>query len=204
MFRTFRTVGALGAAITVVATAALVGVPGAGASTPTPSISSFTPTSATVGAEVTINGSGLSGATEVAFNLIDASITSDTDSQITVTVPLGQDQGPITVTTPGGTATSPTVFTLEGFYVTPASLPNAQLGVDYQFQLETAGGTGPFHWSKSGVLPKGMKMTNKGFLSGVPILKKNATGTYPLTVRVRDSSKHGHQVATQTYDLDLT
>jgi hypothetical protein len=204
MFRTLRTVAAIGAAVTVVATTAFVAVPGAGADVPEPSISSFTPPAAVVGAQVTINGSGLSGATNVAFNLIDAAIVTDTDSQITATVPLGEDTGPITVTTPGGTATSSTVFTLQGFYVTPATLPDAQLGVDYQLQLETAGGTGPFHWSKSGVLPKGMKMTNKGYLSGVPILKKDTAGPYPLTIRVRDSSKHGHQVAIQTYSLNLT
>jgi hypothetical protein len=203
MFRTLRTVAMIGAAVTAMSLA-VVGVSPAGASGPMPVIASFTPSSGAVGATVTITGSNLTGATEVAFNLIDASITSNTDTQITTTVPLGQDSGPITVTTPGGTGSSSTIFTLTGFYVTTSSLPDAVLGVDYQKQLETAGGTGPFHWTKSGALPKGMTMTRKGFLSGVPILKKDQTGPYPLTFKVRDSSKHGHEIAMASLTLNLT
>jgi hypothetical protein len=157
-----------------------------------------------VGAPVTINGSNLSGATVVAFNLIDASVTTDTATQITATVPLGEDQGPITVTTPGGTATSSSVFTLEGFYVTTASLENAVLGVHYSVQFQLAGGRAPYRWSHSGALPRGLTMTPNGVLSGVPNIKKDATGSYPITVRVRDSSKHGHLVATRNLSLTVS
>ncbi len=204
MVRRFRTVAVIGAAVTAAATVALSGTPAAEANPPTPVISSFTPSSATVGAVVTITGTDLSDASVVAFNLIDAQIDSDTATQITATVPLGEDQGPVTVTTPGGTATSSTVFTLLGFYVADASIPDAVRGVDYQVQLETAGGTGPYRWRETGALPKGMSMNRNGVLSGVPNLKKDATGSYPFTVHVRDSTKHGHLEATQALTLVLS
>jgi hypothetical protein len=204
MFRALRTVAALGAALTVVGTVALTDPPAAAALSPGPSITSFTPPAATVGTVVTISGSGFTDATSVAFNQIVASITSDSDSQITTTVPLGQDSGLITVSTPGGTATSSTVFTLEGFYVATSSLPDAQRGYDYRLQLQSAGGTGRERWSHTGVLPKGMTMTTTGLISGVPNLKKDSPGSYPLTVRVVDLAKHDRQVATESLSLDLT
>jgi hypothetical protein len=81
---------------------------------PAPTISSFSPTSGPVGTSVTINGTGLSGATAVKFGGVAASSFSVNPSgtQITVTVPSGAVTGKITVTTPGGTATSATNFTV--------------------------------------------------------------------------------------------
>ena len=76
-----------------------------------PTISGFTPPSGDVGATVTINGTGLSGATSVRFNGRVATIPpSHPDTQIVTTVPAGATTGPITVTTPGGTVTSATDF----------------------------------------------------------------------------------------------
>jgi len=179
MFHSLRTVAIIGAAVTAAATVAFVAVPGAGAFSPAPTITSFTPTSAPVGATVTINGSNLTGASAVTFNFNAATITADTDSQITVTVPLGDDQGPIAVTTPGGTATSTSEFMLTGFYVSTTSLPTAQRATYYEFQLQAAGGTGPYRWSKSTPLPRGLTMSRSGFLTGVPGLKKGSTGNLP-------------------------
>ena len=114
------------------AAALLYLAPGGGGSftvTPSPpSISGFTPASGPVGTTVTINGSGFSGATAVAFNGASASYTVNSASQITATVPNNAGTGPITVTTPNGTATSSTNYTvtvaapsISGF--TPASGP---------------------------------------------------------------------------------
>jgi large repetitive protein len=81
---------------------------------PVPTISSFSPSSGPVGTSVTINGTGLSGATAVKFGGVAASSFSVNPSgtQISTTVPSGAVTGKITVTTPGGTATSATNFTV--------------------------------------------------------------------------------------------
>lgn len=204
MFRSLRTVAVIGAAVTVAATVALLAVPGAGASAPGPVISSFTPTSAAVGATVTITGTNLSGATEVTFNFISAPIVTDADTQITTTVPLGDDQGPVAVTTPGGTATSSSEFTLTGFYVATTSLPDAERGFSYAYQLEAAGGTGPDHWTRSTPLPKGITLSRSGVLQGALVSQKDTPGTFPVTVHVRDSTRHHHLTATATLSLTVT
>jgi IPT/TIG domain len=79
-------------------------------STAAPSIGSVSPASGAVGTTVAINGSGLSGASAVAFGAKSASFTVNSASQITANVPNGASTGPISVNTPGGTATSPTSF----------------------------------------------------------------------------------------------
>ena len=78
-----------------------------------PVITSFAPTSGPVGTQVTITGSGFTGATQVAFNgTVATTFNVVSDTQITATVPAGATTGTITVSTPGGTATSPTNFTV--------------------------------------------------------------------------------------------
>jgi chitinase len=75
-------------------------------------ISSFSPTSGPAGTTVTIKGQGLGGATKVAFGTTPAAITSDTATQITVTVPTGATTSQINVVTPQGNAVSATAFTV--------------------------------------------------------------------------------------------
>jgi hypothetical protein len=77
-----------------------------------PSISSFSPTSGPLGTSVTINGTGLTGATSVTFNSVSASFTVTSDTAIQATVPAGATTGPVSATTPGGTATSANNFTV--------------------------------------------------------------------------------------------
>jgi hypothetical protein len=80
---------------------------------PAPAIGSFTPASGGVGTAVTITGTGLAGATGVAFNGAPAATyTVQSDTQITASVPTGATTGSISVTTPGGTATSGAGFTV--------------------------------------------------------------------------------------------
>jgi hypothetical protein len=182
----------------------LVAVPAAAAS-PLPSISSFGPASASVGATVTIDGSGFSLATGVAFNFNPAPFVIVSDSEITATVPLAEDQGPITVTGPGGTATSASSFSLLGFYVTTTTLPAAQRGFPYSVQLGAAGGTPPYRWRLTGVLPKGLTLSRTGVLSAVSInIKKATPGTYTFSVSARDSTRHGHLVATRALSLSVS
>jgi hypothetical protein len=89
---------------------------GAGPSPSGPSVSSFSPTSGSVGTSVTITGSGFTGATDVAFNGVSVgtgNFTVDSDSQITAVVPAGATSGPVSVTA-GTTAASSTSFTVTG------------------------------------------------------------------------------------------
>ena len=79
----------------------------------TPTITSFTPTSAGLGMTVTITGTGLTGATKVTFNGTAATkFTVVSSTSVTATVPTGATTGKIAVTTAGGTATSTATFTL--------------------------------------------------------------------------------------------
>ncbi len=80
--------------------------------TPAPMIKKVRPSSAKVGAEVTITGVHLSRATAVTFNGTAAVITTDTATKIITAVPAGATTGTVEVTTPGGTATSVGVFTV--------------------------------------------------------------------------------------------
>jgi Phosphoesterase family/IPT/TIG domain len=76
-----------------------------------PAITGFSPTSGSVGASVTITGSGFTGATKVVFHTTNQpTFTVSSDSRITTTVPTGATSGPISVTTPANTATSSTSF----------------------------------------------------------------------------------------------
>ena len=72
---------------------------------PTPTISSFTPTSAGAGTTVTITGNNLQGATAVKFgNVNAASFTVVSNTSIQAVVAPGSSGGNVSVTTPGGTA----------------------------------------------------------------------------------------------------
>jgi hypothetical protein len=80
-----------------------------------PKITSFSPTSGSVGTLVTINGSGLIQAAAVKFGTVKATtFTVISDSEVTADVPSGLAPGMVTIsiTTPGGTANSPTKFTV--------------------------------------------------------------------------------------------
>jgi glucose/arabinose dehydrogenase len=80
---------------------------------PTPSISSFSPTSGPAGTTVTISGLNFTGATAVKFNGTNAqSFTVDSDTQITAIVAAGTTSGTISVTGPYATATSAGSFTV--------------------------------------------------------------------------------------------
>jgi uncharacterized repeat protein (TIGR03803 family) len=79
----------------------------------TPTITSFSPTSGSVGTQVVISGSGLTQTSQVKFGGVKATVfTVNSDSQITATVPTGANTGKITVKTAGGTATSSGTFVL--------------------------------------------------------------------------------------------
>ena len=83
------------------------------AALPAPTISSFAPTSGSVGTSVLINGTNLSSVTGVQFNGITASVWKIVSAtQLSATIPLGATTGPIKVSTPTTSATSSTAFTI--------------------------------------------------------------------------------------------
>ncbi len=77
-----------------------------------PIISSFTPGSGVVGDSVTLTGTGFTGVSGVSFTGAAATITSTSDTSLTVSVPNGATTGPITVTNPAGSMSSATDFTV--------------------------------------------------------------------------------------------
>ncbi|MGV3523866.1 MAG: IPT/TIG domain-containing protein [Candidatus Sericytochromatia bacterium] len=60
-------------------------------------LTSFSPASGAAGTQITLSGEGFDGASRVAFNGVDADFTVNSDTQITVTVPLTATDGVITV-----------------------------------------------------------------------------------------------------------
>jgi len=72
----------------------------------TPTITSFSPTSAIVGNSITITGAAFSGITGVSIGGLAATYTLVDDSHIIVTVPNGASSGDIVVTTAIGTVTT--------------------------------------------------------------------------------------------------
>jgi outer membrane protein assembly factor BamB len=104
---------------------ALMAAPAVASSvTVAPTVRSFSPASGTIGAKVTINGSGFTGATKVTFNGAKSKFTVKSAAKITATVPAAASTGPIAVTTPGGKGSSATNFTVTpGVALTPTSGP---------------------------------------------------------------------------------
>lgn len=78
-----------------------------------PVILSLAPSSGPVGTQVTITGTGLTGATSVTFGGVKATtFTVNSGTQITATVPTGAKTGKLGVVTAGGNVTSTGVFTV--------------------------------------------------------------------------------------------
>lgn len=78
-------------------------------------ISSFAPTSATVGSSITIVGEGFSiipGENLVGFNGTSATVLSATESSLTIVVPNVATSGPVSVTVNGNTTISSSIFTV--------------------------------------------------------------------------------------------
>lgn len=79
---------------------------------PVPTITSFSPTSATSGSNVVITGTNFTGATAVSFNGTTAQFTVNSATQITAVVPSNVTSGKISITTPNGNVSSTENFTL--------------------------------------------------------------------------------------------
>lgn len=79
---------------------------------PIPTISSISPTSAESGDNVTITGTDLADALSVTFNTAAATIVSNSETEIVVTVPEDASTGKVSIATEGGVAISESDFTV--------------------------------------------------------------------------------------------
>lgn len=111
-----------------------------------------------------------------------------------------------TATNEVGFTTQSFTLTVLGFHVTTKSLPGVKRGVHYSEQLEAVGGIPPYKWKvSSGRLPRGLKLSGSGLLSGA-IKAKADPSDHPVTftVTVRDHTKKGHLTATATFTLQVS
>jgi uncharacterized repeat protein (TIGR03803 family)/YD repeat-containing protein len=96
------------------------------------SLTDYTPKSGIVGAAITITGTAFSHPT-VSFNGIPATVTTSTDTSLTVAVPTGATSGPLTVTVGGQTLTAgafnvladPNAFSVADFTPKTAAVGNS-------------------------------------------------------------------------------
>jgi len=96
-----------------------------------PAVTSFNPTSGSIGTQVTIKGSGFTGATTVKFGKVTSQFTVSSSTRITATLPASAPAGVISVTTPGGSGSSSAQFTVEpGIALSaPGGHPNGSVTV---------------------------------------------------------------------------
>lgn len=78
-----------------------------------PMIDAISPEFGVVGAEVTLSGSGFTGATEVTLGSLSTTFVVDSDAQLVATVPEDAVDAPFTVITPDGSASSAQTFTVD-------------------------------------------------------------------------------------------
>ncbi len=97
-------------------------------------------------------------------------------------------------------------LTVVGLHVTTTSLPQATPLVSYSAQLEALGGVAPYKWKlTSGSLPKGLKLSAGGLLSGKIGAKTYPNGgSFPITVSVTDATKKVHQTASASFTLTVS
>lgn len=95
-------------------------------------------------------------------------------------------------------------LTVLGLHVTTTSLPAATPGVAYSQQLAAVGGVEPYKWKRtSGSLPKGLKLSSAGAITGTVTARAHA-GAYTFTVTVVDHKRKLHQTAGATFTLDVS
>ena len=90
--------------------------------------------------------------------------------------------------TAGNSVTQPLSITINPpppLSVGTLALPNGTVGIGYTAALQAKSGVPPYTWSvPPGTLPTGLGLASNGVISGTP----TATGTFPFTVQVVDSS----------------
>ena len=147
-----------------------------------PTVTGLGITSGLVGDRAIIQGTNLTGTTEVKFsNGIPALFTVNSSTEIAAIVPPGAVTGPITISRRGCPDLTTASFTVcPAITLTPTSLPAATVGTAYNQALTASGGATPYSFTiSSGVLPSGVTLSNDGVLSGTP----TQGGTFNITIR---------------------
>jgi hypothetical protein len=131
---TARTLSYLASLLIVVMAFAMASCGGDDDGPALPTITSFTPTEALPGTEISIKGTNLNDATKVEFNGTEATITSKTAGILKANVPTNATTGKIKVTTPAGTVTSADDFTVKcsGFNETDAMSNSFKIVTTFQ------------------------------------------------------------------------
>jgi multidrug efflux pump subunit AcrA (membrane-fusion protein) len=151
-----------------------------------PTITALIPTYGPVGSNVTLIGSGFTGATAVDFNGRAATLTVNSDTQITATVPSGATSGPVTVTAPGGTATSAASFTVKPTVKPTPSSSSRPSPTSTSSRTGSGGGSASGSASgsvSSGTTSSGSNSSASSALSGVVTHIWLRAGTTPHTLR---------------------
>ena len=106
----------------------------------------------------------------------------------------------------GSDSTQRFLLTVLGLHITSTSLPELELGVPYRVRLGAVGGTPPYTWRlTSGKLPRGLKLSRAGLLSGTVRAQTDPReNPYSFTITVRDRAKRVHQSAAMTFTLDVS
>ncbi|HWX65383.1 MAG TPA: putative Ig domain-containing protein [Rhodanobacter sp.] len=90
------------------------------------------------------------------------------------------------------------VVNAPGISVSPASLPNPQIGAAYSQQIAASGGNGTYTFALTGgSLPAGVSFTSSGLLSGTP----TAAGSFNFTVKATDGLGF---TGSQSYSLTVS
>jgi hypothetical protein len=97
-------------------------------------------------------------------------------------------------------------LTVLGLHVTTTSLPEVTLGEAYGYPLKAVGGVTPYTWKVTGgALPKGLKLSRQGLLSGTVKAKTDpGADPYTFTVTVTDHTKKVHQSSSARFTLDVS
>jgi len=139
----------------------------------------FAITAGTLPSGLTLSSSGLLSGTPTAAGPFTFTVTA-TDSARN----MGSQQYTLTITAPTIT-------------LTPTTLPAATVGVAYSQTLTAMGGTPPYTFAATGMLPTGLTLSTGGLLSGTP----TAGGPFTFTVTATDTNGF---TGTQQYTITVT
>lgn len=144
---------------------------------------------------VTVSGTGI----DLVWSLSGAVTASGSGGSLNFTVPVGATNGETVVATLtgiGGTDTRTWNIVDLLPSISPAALPDGELGVAYPATtLAAGGGDGALLWSVAGgALPGGMSLNAAGVVSGTP----NAGGSFTFTAQVIDADG---DVATENFTV---
>jgi hypothetical protein len=147
-----------------------------------PTLSAISTAEAEPGTALTLTGTNLDFAT-AAFGATPATVTAQSDSSLTVTVP-PLSVGPESVTVSNADGTASFAFNLSGPTITTTSFPPATVGTAYVQMLTAAGGVTPLSFRlASGALPAGLALSSAGAISGTP----TSTAAASFTIAVTDA-----------------